>query len=334
MNQNPIDTESTSDRGDPLEDLPPAIRNLEVGRLEEMPVRSVWAMEERHLTPWLAANLDVLEAELNLRLELVEREHQVGRYVLDLLLRSVDDDQVVIVENQFGASDHTHLGQLMAYAAGTEADVIVWIAESFTDEHLAALEWMNNSMGENTGFFAVTLKAVKIGDSLPAPIMETKLRPNAWLKETAHQRQVVQRQRQHWDWETFEQLLRVPTQRIAIAKAIAKAIEVELAERGLELRQQFRKGYLAFQRAGGYNVFMIDVIWKRVPRLIAKIPGPPQELGLKSPFPSIENVFDHGYNDWGFGPIATLDAIPDLAPLVDIVLPFHPESGPMTIPTQ
>ena len=96
-----------------------------IARLEEMPVRAVWPMEEYDLTPWLADNLDVLEKELGFGLELISREHRVGRYELDLLLRS-DDGRTVVVENQFGRSDHGHLGQLLAYSAGTEAEVVVW----------------------------------------------------------------------------------------------------------------------------------------------------------------------------------------------------------------
>ena len=288
-------------------------------------------MEERHLTPWLASNLDILETELGIRLELVEREHRVGRYELDLLLRSIDDGRVVIVENQFAVSDHNHLGQLLAYAAGTEADIVVWLAEAFTDEHLAALEWMNAAMTEGAGFFAITLKAVKIGDSLPAPILETKLRPNEWLKKTTRQRNAAQRDPQEWDWEKYASELGVPDARLAIAKAIVVEIDGQLQIRGRSMHLQFRKGYIAFQRGGGYNVIVVDVYWNRVPRVAAKIPASPQELGLVSPYPDLIMTFDAGQKEWGFGPIPA-DPLPDFGILLDLVLPFHPEQGPMIVP--
>jgi len=317
---------------DPAADLPPAIRDIRVGRLEEMPVREVWPMEERHLTPWLAANLDVLQAELGLRLELVEREHRVGRYELDLLLRSVEDGRTVIVENQFGNSDHNHLGQLLAYAAGTEADVVVWLAEAFTDEHLAALEWMNTAMGEGAGFFAITLKAVRIGDSLPAPIMETRLRPNEWLKKTVRQRQVVQRAAmEEYDWDRYATDLRVPPERIETGKRLVAAIENALAERGFELQVRFRKGYVGFQRAGDYNVLLVDVYWKAVPRLAAKVPAEPSALGLASPYPHLRETWDSSQKEWGFT-IPPSEDIPDVGRLLDLVLQFHPETGPLRLP--
>jgi hypothetical protein len=315
-----------------LADLPPTIRSIQVGRLQEMAVREVWPMEERHLTPWLAENLDVLETELGLRLELVEREHRVGRYELDLLLRSVDDGRTVIVENQFGPSDHNHLGQLLAYSAGTEADVIVWLAESFTDEHLAALEWMNTAMGESAGFFALTLKAVKIGDSLPAPIMETKLRPNEWLKSTARQRQVVQRAAaEEYDWERYRDELRVPADRLDVGQRLVVAVEQALANRGLELRTVFRKGYVGFQRPGDYNVLLVDVYWNNVPRLAVKIPAEPSVLGLASPYPHLRETWNRSHKEWGFT-VSPGEPIPDLDQLLELVLPFQPETGPARVP--
>jgi hypothetical protein len=111
----------------------------------------------------------------------------VGRYEVDLLLRA-EDDRVVIVECQFGTSNHDHLGKLLAYAAGTQADIVVWLAEAFTDEHSAAFQWMNDQTTAEVAFFAITLSAVRIGSSDPAPLLETVIRPNEWVKRTKKDR--------------------------------------------------------------------------------------------------------------------------------------------------
>lgn len=192
-----------------------------VSRVTPIPAREVWPREEHDLTPWLAANLDVLEDHLGIGLELVEREHRIGRYELDLLLRA-EDDRVVIVENQFGTSDHGHLGQLLAYAAGTEADVVVWLAEAFTEEHLAALSWLNESSDDGIGFFAVTLGAIRIDESAPAPVLETVARPSEWAKTIARERRKIHRDH---DWDTYVSDAGHTPAKVAVARAIAEAVE-------------------------------------------------------------------------------------------------------------
>jgi len=305
-----------------------AARNLRVGRLEEMSIRAVWPMEERSLTPWLAENLDVLEKELGFGLELVSREHRVGRDELDLLLRA-DDGRTVIVENQFGRSDHGHLGQLLAYAAGTDAEVVVWIAEAFTEEHLAALEWLNASTTEDVAFFAVTLAAVRIGDSIPAPFLTTVARPNQWVKQTAHERKQVQHESRDWDWDAYLQEMRLPPARVETGKRLIAAVETEVRNRGLSWSKVFRKGYVAFQRQGGYNVVAVDLYWNRPPRLWVKIPAAPAELNLASPYPALEEIWLEREREWGWI-VPSPEAAPDVGPLLDLIAKYHPATGPMS----
>jgi hypothetical protein len=103
------------------------------GNLERVPARSGWPHEAHKSTPWLAENVELLGDALGLPLELKAREHQVGRYSLDLLLADATE-RVVIVENHFGQTDHDHLGKLLTYCAGPEADVVIWIAERLNEE--------------------------------------------------------------------------------------------------------------------------------------------------------------------------------------------------------
>jgi hypothetical protein len=69
--------------------------------------------------------------------------------------------------------DHTHLGQLLTHCAGVGADVVIWIARSITDEHAAALEWLNDNTVAGVGFFGIEVEPLRIGDSLPAPNFKT-----------------------------------------------------------------------------------------------------------------------------------------------------------------
>ncbi|HZE33014.1 MAG TPA: hypothetical protein VE198_16455 [Actinoallomurus sp.] len=42
-------------------------------------------------------------------------EHKIGGFSLDLIGRDQDTDEWVIIENQFGPTDHRHLGRLLTY---------------------------------------------------------------------------------------------------------------------------------------------------------------------------------------------------------------------------
>lgn len=51
---------------------------------------------------------------------------------MDILASTVNVGRTVVMENQLGSSDHDHLGKSIAYAAGVDADIIVWIVPSST----------------------------------------------------------------------------------------------------------------------------------------------------------------------------------------------------------
>ncbi len=156
---------------------------LEIGSIERLPVAEVWPHEASDFTPWLAENLGLLGTELGMELEFEGMEVPVGNFSLDILARDAKSDAVVAIENQIAQTDHTHLGQLLTYAAGRNASVVVWIATKFRDEHRAALDWLNDRTGESLGFFGIEIQAIKIGDSAPAPLFRLAASPNTWSKD-------------------------------------------------------------------------------------------------------------------------------------------------------
>ncbi len=128
-----------------------------LGRLERVDLREIWLSEAQDFTPWLARpeNLSVLAETLGMELELEAQEQAVGPFRADLLCKDLESDKWVLVENQLERTDHRHLGQLMTYAAGLKAVSIVWIAASFTEEHRAALDWLNEITDESFEFFGL-----------------------------------------------------------------------------------------------------------------------------------------------------------------------------------
>jgi hypothetical protein len=141
-------------------------------------LRTVWASEAHDFTPWLQENADTLADALGIDLELTACEQPVGPFFVDVIGRDLSHDCVLIVENQLTPTDHNHLGQLVMYAANTDAATIVWMAPSFRDEHRQAIAYLNDLAGDKARYFAVEIAAVRIADSPPAPLFRVVSQPN------------------------------------------------------------------------------------------------------------------------------------------------------------
>jgi hypothetical protein len=156
--------------------------NKKLGRLEKVNLNSVWTTVAGHFTPWLAQeeNLEILGETLGIELELEAQEKNVGPFRADILCKDTSEDSWVLIENQIAKTDHTHLGQLLTYAAGLKAVTIVWISANFRDEHRAALDWLNEMTVDSVRFFGLEVELWKIGDSPAAPRFNIVCQPNDW----------------------------------------------------------------------------------------------------------------------------------------------------------
>lgn len=156
-----------------------------LGKLEQVPLREVWKHEASDFTQWLALpdNMDLL-AEVILgggSLTVVDTEVSVGSYKADILAMD-SEDRVIIVENQLEQTDHDHLGKILTYGAGKQAEVLVWIVKDAREEHENAVNWLNEHTDDAINLFLIQIEAWRIGPSLPAPRFNVIAKPNDWLK--------------------------------------------------------------------------------------------------------------------------------------------------------
>jgi len=160
------------------------MNETKLSRLEKVQLRKYWQTEAGDFTPWLAQeeNISLLGETIGVSLEVEAQEKEVGPFRADILCKDTTTDNWVLIENQLERTDHTHLGQLLTYAAGLNAVTIVWIAERFTDEHRAALDWLNEITDESFNFFALEVELWRIGDSPLAPKFNIISKPNDWTK--------------------------------------------------------------------------------------------------------------------------------------------------------
>lgn len=141
---------------------------LEFGTLSKVDPRTLLSGEKAALTNWLAEHLDVVGATLGMDLELVHRNGTVGNLSADIIARDTGRDRIVIIENQLESTDDSHLGQLITYASGQDARVVVWVSPEFRDSHRQALEWLNRRSSNSTEFYAIGFDLFRIDDSKPA----------------------------------------------------------------------------------------------------------------------------------------------------------------------
>lgn len=157
---------------------------MKLAKLERVDLRAVWSHEEHDFTRWLAQpeNLSALGDALGTDIVLVRTEASVGKFELDILAEEEGTGRPVVIENQLEATDHGHLGQLITYASGFDASMVVWIVKDIREEYRQAIEWLNDRTDEETGFFLVRIELWRIGESDPAPKFDVVVRPNEWAK--------------------------------------------------------------------------------------------------------------------------------------------------------
>lgn len=189
------------------------MKNHSLGRLQPVDLRSIWTSEAGDFTPWLAQeeNLTLLGETIGLDLELEGTEQNVGPFRADIVCKDTATNSWVLIENQLERTDHSHLGQLITYAAGLNAVTIVWIADRFTEEHRAALDWLNEVTIPDVNFFGLEVELWRIGSSPAAPKFNVASKPNDWVKTvTASRERGELTDTQRWQlayWTTLMELV-------------------------------------------------------------------------------------------------------------------------------
>lgn len=157
---------------------------MKLGKLEEVDIRELWKHEQYDFSEWLSKeeNIELLNDEIGLTLTDIQKEVFVGTYRCDLVAKDETTGIKVIIENQLEATNHDHLGKIITYASGLDANVVIWIVKEAREEHRSAIEWLNNKTANELSFFLMEIRAYKIGDSLPAPKFVVVEKPNDFVK--------------------------------------------------------------------------------------------------------------------------------------------------------
>lgn len=151
-----------------------------IGKIQRIPLREIWRHEAIDFTKWLEENIDVLTEILDISLTNVEREQRAGSFNIDLVAED-EAGNPVIIENQLGKSDHDHLGKVLTYLTAYEAKTAIWIVADPRPEHVSVVTWLNESTPAR--FYLLKIEAIRIGDSLPAPLLTVIVGPGESVDE-------------------------------------------------------------------------------------------------------------------------------------------------------
>ena len=153
--------------------------SVELGTIQNVALKELWPGEATHFTPWLVQNLGVLGKKLGMDLDLESTEASAGDFSADIVARDLSTNKRVVIENQYGGTDHKHLGQLITYASVLdEVGVVVWIAETIRPEHKQAMDFLNLNLKESLRLYAVEASAIRIDESKPAFVLTVVSMPN------------------------------------------------------------------------------------------------------------------------------------------------------------
>ena len=167
-------------------------------------LKTVWKHEALAFTPWLfeKKNLELLSEAIGVEIEGEATEVGVGSFRVDIVGSEADTGRKVIIENQLEDTDHDHLGKIITYAAGQDAEIIVWVVKKAREEHRAAIEWLNNHTDTKIAFFLCEIKLYQIGNSPLAVMFDVIERPNGWIKSSPRDLSSTERVRYEY-WESF-----------------------------------------------------------------------------------------------------------------------------------
>lgn len=162
------------------------IERLGLGRLERLDLKSFWGEQLPDLTPWFLQNIDLLGETLGIDITPLEQEVDVDTGAFKVLGADATGRPIVI-ENRLQATDHDQLGQMIVHASGMDEAVVIWVAPRFHEEFRRGLDWLNDRTDQKVDFFGVEIGLVRIGRSLPAPVLDVVVQPRNWRKSGRRQ---------------------------------------------------------------------------------------------------------------------------------------------------
>jgi Domain of unknown function (DUF4268) len=158
---------------------------LNIARRQQITnLREIWP-KESDLSDWLVTEdgLALIAEDIGVEIEDPRRESRPGDFPCDIVAHALgDESHTIVIENQFGKTNHDHLGKLLTYTSMNTALTGIWLAEQISEDHRTVVDWLNNNTPAGVSFYLAQVRAYRIGDSPVAPQLDVVSRPNVQAK--------------------------------------------------------------------------------------------------------------------------------------------------------
>ena len=147
---------------------PTEAAGLPIGKLRRAEPGELWRSAD--FAGWLAEHLGEIGSLIGMRLT----PTPTGAASPGTVVATDPDGGQVRIVIELGASTDESFGLLMRQLVASGAKTAVWICTKAQDDHLTSVKWLNR---EITGrLHIVVVEAVRIDDSVPAPVFRLALR--------------------------------------------------------------------------------------------------------------------------------------------------------------
>ena len=131
--------------------------------INQISIEDVWKsddtnrIEEKRMSPFIKDHINDISVIIERELEVVDMEVFVGTFRADIICKDTETNDIVVIENQVGKTDHDHIGKAITYLSNLDAKVIVWICQEARPEHIKAIEKLNEITTDDYGFYLLEL---------------------------------------------------------------------------------------------------------------------------------------------------------------------------------
>jgi hypothetical protein len=152
----------------PAAPTPDASAGFPIGRLRHADPVELWRSAD--FAVWLASNLGEVGELIGTHLTAAP----AGAASPGTVVATDPEGGQVRVVVELGSSSDEAFGILMRQLVASGAKTAVWVCARAQDEHLTSVKWLNREISGR--LHVVVVEAVRIDDSVPAPIFRLALR--------------------------------------------------------------------------------------------------------------------------------------------------------------